>query len=809
MSVISRLRKIVTYTLSAFVLLLLLVWGISFVVLPWQVNKQLEPLGLALNEKASLSFNPFSLHIQIDDLAIVDKANIRQLSLKHAHVNVSWMDFLSKQVIIELASVESLHLNVLRTNKQLVVAGIDLLAQKNEPVSPPMENAKASPENDVPLTVISGWRFLIPHFSMNDVAVSINDYGHAQRVVLKRFSVKALNASLNELRVNVALDAAINESSLNVTSEIHAKLDAMKLVSASLDNQLTLSRFSLQDWQYVMPLADNDVSVMEALIDFTLTQKITLTDDRWHVIQPQLRLALSEITVTKPELELRNQSLVFELKDLAVNGVGEQLTQAAGLASLKVNGINVTTDGQTLASLGNVDLAMAKFSIDEAFNAVANVDNITLKEVVFSQSTSAENAIYHNDKLTINDISWSGNHLAIDSINVGKFNSEVILSAEKELKNLVSIKQVGGTKSEAPTSSHPAEENSDDNNTSTPITLSLNKFELTAPSNIKFTDEGVKPLFKHEIILKKALVTNVDSRDQTKNTPFDVALEFDEHATTTLKGAIAPFSNKINMSLDLKTSEFSLPPLSTYLRTVLGFDFLSGQLDNHINLVIKDDEIDGETVIGLRGFELASGNDSTDLSASDGSAIGLNSALNMLKDGQGNVSLEVPLSGNINDPSFGISSVITLVAQKAIMAQAKLYLINTFVPYANVVTIASIAGEYLLQVEMNDLNYAAGQSVLSQIQQPFVIELAALLTDKPKQQVKMCAIASVQEVETVAKGLPEEQQLTALKKLSKDRGETLKTTLIEHYKIASARLLLCAPRIDSDEGSLPRIEFSF
>jgi len=48
-----------------------------------------------------------------------------------------------------------------------------------------------------------------------------------------------------------------------------------------------------------------------------------------------------------------------------------------------------------------------------------------------------------------------------------------------------------------------------------------------------------------------------------------------------------------------------------------------------------------------------------------------------------------------------------------------------------------------------------------------------------------------------------------LKKLSKDRGEILKTTLIEHYKIASARLLLCAPRIDSDEGSLPRIEFSF
>jgi len=274
MSVISRLKKIVIYTLSAFVLLLLLVWGVSFVVLPWQVNKQLEPLGLVLNEEASLSFNPFSLHIQMDDLAIVDKANIRQLSLKHAHLNVSWMDFMSKQVVIELAAVESLHLNVLRTKKQLVVAGIDLLAQKHEPVSPPIENAKALSVNDDPLAVISGWHFVIPRLSMNDIAININDIGQTQRVVLKNFSIEALNASLNDMHVNVALDATINDSSLVVTSVINAKMNALELVSASLDNQLTVSRFSLRDWQYVMPLADNEISAIEALIDLSITQKI-------------------------------------------------------------------------------------------------------------------------------------------------------------------------------------------------------------------------------------------------------------------------------------------------------------------------------------------------------------------------------------------------------------------------------------------------------------------------------------------------------------------------------------------------------
>jgi hypothetical protein len=814
MSVISRLKKIVIYTISILVLLLLALWGASFVVLPWLVNKQLEPLGLVLNNEAILSLNPFNLHIQIDDLAIVDKANINQFSLEHAHLNVSWLDLMSKQVIIEKAAVKLLHINVLRNKEQLIVAGIDLLAtesQKNGTPehTMPAQTAKASPVNDEPLAAFTDWRFLMPNLSMSDIAININDFGQSQQVVLTNFSIDALSATLSDMSVNVMLDAVINESSLVVKSVINTKMKASKLLSASLDNQLILSKFAVQDWQYIMPLGLNEISEIGGLIDLSIAQHITLTDNQWQVVQPQLRLVLNEIKVVKPELELVNQLLVFELKELTVNGVDAHLTQASGTATLMIEGVHVTTDGQTLASLKSFELPTATFTVDDTFNAVAKIQRIMFKDIIFSQISPADNAVYHNNELTINDISWQDNHLSIDNIKLAKFNSEVILSAEKKLKNLVAIKHVASTKSEEVVLSDPTNETEGKQNTSTPITISLNKFELTAPSHIIFTDESVTPLFKHEFTINKALITSVNSRVKTQMTPFDIALSFDEYATTTIKGAIAPFNDKMNMTLDLKMSEFSLPPLSAYLRTVLGFDFLSGQLDNSISLVIKDDEIDGKTVIDLRGFELASGNDTTDFSISNGSAIGLNSALNMLKDSQGNVSLDVPLSGNISGPSFGISSVLTLVAQKAIMSQAKSYLINTFVPYANIITVASIAGEYLLRVEMNDLEYEIGQYSVSEEQQQFVTELAALLTDKPKQQVKMCAIASVQESDYVAKGMTDKQRIAVLKALSKQRGDVLKNTLIEQYKIKSARLLLCAPKVDSNKNSLPRIEFSF
>ena len=808
MSVISRIKKVCVYFFSGVILLLLLIWGASFIVLPWQVNKQLEPLELSLHSDASLSFNPFTLHIQIDDFAIVDKSSVNQLSLKHAHFNLSWLDVLSKQVVIEKAAIESLHVNIVRNDKKLFIGGIDLSADESLQVT--IEEETTSKD---PLAVIKGWRLLMPNFSFSDIALNINDQGQLHKIILNTFVIDALNASLDDASVNISLDAVINSSTLKVQSNINAILNENMLASATIANQLDITNFALQDWQYLLPLDDNQVSNLAGLINISITQDITLDNNKWQLIQPKFLLALNGINVIKPELELLNESFVFELNNLAVNGLDADLIDASGEAKLMVAGVNVTANGDTLATLSELSLSMVTFSVDDTFSAVANIPNITFKDILFSKPTDIEHALYSNDEFVINNISWQENHLAIDTINLGNFNTHVILNAEKQLKNLVSIEQteVASTPEQQPDEQVTNDKTTEGHTEETAqiVTFSLNKFELISPSNITFIDESVTPVFKQDIALNKVVVSKVDSRNKTYMSPFDVAMSLGDHATNTIAGTIAPFNEKMNMTLDVNLSELSLPPLSSYLRTVLGVDFLSGQLDNTVKLAIKNDKMDGETVIGLRGFELASGDDTTDLSVSTGSAMGLNTALGMLKDDQGNVSLDVPLSGNINDPSFGIGSVLTLVAKKAIMSKAKSYLINTFVPYANVLTVASIAGEYLLRVEVNDLEYTAGQVTLNEQQQLFLNEFAALLKDRPEQQVKMCSIASIDEEKTLTGINTDSEKITLLKSISKKRGDNLKNILIKEYEIASSRLLLCAPRVEKSKGGLPRIEFSF
>ena len=759
---------------------------------------------LALNDEASLSFNPFTFHIQIDDLALIDTHKVAQLSLKHAHLNVSWWSLFSKELIVEMAEVSSLHINMVRNDSELVIAGIDLSASNTSEKQ--VEKAPANSSESA--TSLSDWQFKLPLFSMTDVVLNLNDMSKPHKISLKTLSLNAVVATMNSFDANAALNASINDASLALTSTVNGTLSNLALTSVSISNQLTLTQLAVQDWQYLLSLSENDINELALFVDLTFKQNILLNEDKWQVNQPNLRLALSDIHVSKPELTLDNEAIIFELNQLLLTGENGQLIAASGQSSLSAQGVDVTTDGKTIAALQTFELPVAAFELDNAFNVAVAIERIGMTDVVFSKPSELSAAIYKNKALAIDDISWKENHLSINAITLDTLNSNVVLNADKQLNNLVlpAQKEMASAnenyeKETTPTLPSP--------NNSPAVTFSLNKFELVNPSHITFTDESVTPKFEHNIVLNKALIASIDSRKTSLLSPFDVALSFDEHAIATVKGAIAPFGSTLNMNLDLQMSEFSLPPLSTYLRTVLGFDFLSGQLDNKVTLTIQDDELDGETVIDLRGFELASGNDTTDLSVNDGSAMGLNSALNMLKDSQGNVSLSVPLSGNVNEPSFGVSSVLTLVAQKAIMSQAKSYLINTFVPYANIITVASVAGEYLLRLEMNDLEYSVGQVDISSSQQPFVRELGALLTDKPKQQVKMCAVASMKEAQIATSHVTKDEKLTALKSLSKARGDALKKVLVEQYKIESSRLLLCAPKVDTDSQSLPRIEFNF
>jgi len=235
----------------------------------------------------------------------------------------------------------------------------------------------------------------------------------------------------------------------------------------------------------------------------------------------------------------------------------------------------------------------------------------------------------------------------------------------------------------------------------------------------------------------------------------------------------------------------------------------SGQLNTDINVTLTGEELNGKVLILLRSLETAVAGSDEAGSLIEQGALPFNMALGMLKDGHGDVELDVPLSGSTSDPNFGMSSIISLITQKAIWMATKDYVMTTFVPYANVVSVAMSVGEFALKLRFDDLIYQTQQIEPNEAQQAYLQGFIALMQDKEETRVNICGISVPADINLNAgTKIVDAKHINQLKEIAEQREAAFKDYIIEHGGIASSRLLLCAPKIDSSENAQPRIELS-
>jgi hypothetical protein len=156
-----------------------------------------------------------------------------------------------------------------------------------------------------------------------------------------------------------------------------------------------------------------------------------------------------------------------------------------------------------------------------------------------------------------------------------------------------------------------------------------------------------------------------------------------------------------------------------------------------------------------------------------------------------------------------MSSIISLITQKAIWMATKDYVMTTFVPYANVVSVAMSVGEFALKLRFDDLIYQTKQIEPNEAQQAYLQGFIALMQDKEETRVNICGISVPADINLDAgTKITDVKHINQLKDIAEQRETTFKDYIIEHGGIASSRLLLCAPKIDSSENAQPRIELS-
>ncbi len=249
-------------------------------------------------------------------------------------------------------------------------------------------------------------------------------------------------------------------------------------------------------------------------------------------------------------------------------------------------------------------------------------------------------------------------------------------------------------------------------------------------------------------------------------------------------------------TLEVDVEQLNLVDFNPYLVDAMGYRLKKGMLGVDSTISITDGQLGGNVLIKLQNSKFEPADEETIDRLSKQISMPVETALSVLKDDNNNIRIDVPLSGDISQPDVGINDVISQVSRKALRTATLYYLKQSLVPYGQLISLASFAGDQLFAIRLNDLNYEPQQLELNEEHIAYLDTVAEMMSNKPELELQACPVASEQEVAAWGDAWYSE----AVK-----RGAAVKAYLAEKQdkndKSLSGRVTVCAPQ----KGDKPEV----
>ncbi|WP_042879729.1 DUF748 domain-containing protein [Cupriavidus necator] len=232
--------------------------------------------------------------------------------------------------------------------------------------------------------------------------------------------------------------------------------------------------------------------------------------------------------------------------------------------------------------------------------------------------------------------------------------------------------------------------------------------------NINFSDFFVKPNYTANLTGMKGSVSKVSSGDPT---PADLLLDgrIDDDAPVNISGKINPLGEQLFLDIAAKASGVELTRLTPYAAKYAGYPITKGKLTVDVAYKIENGKLDASNHLFLDQLTFGDRVDSP-----DATKLPVLLAVSLLKDRNGVIDVNLPVSGSLSDPEFSIGGVIARVIvnllTKAITS-----------PFALIASAFGGGGSE----ELGYVEFAPGTSTLTPAAREKIGKLGQALNDRP------------------------------------------------------------------------------
>jgi outer membrane protein OmpA-like peptidoglycan-associated protein len=322
-----------------------------------------------------------------------------------------------------------------------------------------------------------------------------------------------------------------------------------------------------------------------------------------------------------------------------------------------------------------------------------------------------------------------------------------------------------------------------------PITIDTVRIENGV---LDFSDLFIKPKFAADAKNLRGSVKGLSSKPRTRA---DVLLEgeVNKYSPVKISGQINPLSEEKYADLVMSFKNFDLTTTSPYSGKFAGYRIEKGKLSLNLKYKVSGDDFSGENEIVVEQLTLGERVESP-----DATELPVSLAVALLKDSNGNIELDVPVEGDLNDPHFDYGKVVSDAVSKIITN-----IVSS--PFAALGSLVGGSGG-----ELSHIEFEFGSATLRPEQIEKLDKLAKALQERPGLRLEITGRADKEDDRSVLTEIENKAVDDGrLRLLAQERSKQIKTHLVETGGIPSERISLTREQIiESSEGDYVRINLT-
>jgi hypothetical protein len=345
------------------------------------------------------------------------------------------------------------------------------------------------------------------------------------------------------------------------------------------------------------------------------------------------------------------------------------------------------------------------------------------------------------------------------------------------------------------------------------------------PGRIAFIDRATDPVFQVSLDPVVIAIENVDTLLPGSRLRFRARGTGSRFAGLSVEGELTKRVQGFDSKTQVVVKGLYLPVMNPYIAQHEAMAVTTGRVDVSSDTRIEDDQLTGQVEVLLSGIEVESTTGSQVLQRFDPNSFPIRTALSLLADRQGNISVTVPLDARTDDPQFDFVdelredfvNTLTTAGQVAANLPGKTLDKTGRVLKKTISLLPGVNTNRYFPVE-----FAYGADDFTAKPLVYLDQLGKHMGDREALVLALCGRAVAGDSDTIdgqsssiaalfaeaSEGVyptyaPGRDGLLALAEV---RADVVRRYLSDVHSIPEARLSVCEAQIDAADGAKPRVD---